>query len=211
MAFSPPEYCRLFAQKKAYQGGVMGNPGPPLATPCMVTTGNTRPVIVFVNIEQNLFPVLLCAWNLATREKIVFEPFHSQKWLPFEHWFLCWTKLPKWITNNHTQYHTYFWKYWKFKKKTIVSVKKILEKWYIYYCVKVYYKLVISGLSYLFIWIVIFNLISSLLFYSLQLFSYSSAWSFTVLVSTPALPRNTVALQVDFLTLELVKLLGDMC
>ena len=22
MAFSPPEYCRLFAQKKAYQGGV---------------------------------------------------------------------------------------------------------------------------------------------------------------------------------------------
>ena len=36
MAFSPPEYCRLFAQKKAYQGGVMGTPGPPppsLATP----------------------------------------------------------------------------------------------------------------------------------------------------------------------------------
>ena len=29
MAFSPPEYCRLFAQKKAYQGGVMGTPGPP--------------------------------------------------------------------------------------------------------------------------------------------------------------------------------------
>ena len=26
------EYCRLFAQKKAYQGGVMGTPGPPLAT-----------------------------------------------------------------------------------------------------------------------------------------------------------------------------------
>ena len=33
MAFSPPEYCRLFAQKKAYQGGVTGTPGPPLATP----------------------------------------------------------------------------------------------------------------------------------------------------------------------------------
>ena len=29
MAFSPPEYCRLFAQKKAYQGGVTGTPGPP--------------------------------------------------------------------------------------------------------------------------------------------------------------------------------------
>ena len=27
------EYCRLFAQKKAYQGGVTGTPGPPLATP----------------------------------------------------------------------------------------------------------------------------------------------------------------------------------
>ena len=29
MAFSPPEYCRLFAQQKAYQGGVTGTPGPP--------------------------------------------------------------------------------------------------------------------------------------------------------------------------------------
>ena len=29
MAFSPPEYCRLFAQKKAYQRGVTGTPGPP--------------------------------------------------------------------------------------------------------------------------------------------------------------------------------------
>ena len=28
MAFSPPEYCRLFARKKAYQGGVTGTPGP---------------------------------------------------------------------------------------------------------------------------------------------------------------------------------------
>jgi len=33
MVFSPPEYCRSFAQKKAYQGGVTGTPGPPLATP----------------------------------------------------------------------------------------------------------------------------------------------------------------------------------
>ena len=33
MAFSPPEYCRLFAQKKAYQRGVTGTPGLPLATP----------------------------------------------------------------------------------------------------------------------------------------------------------------------------------
>ena len=33
MAFSPPEYCRLFAQKKAYQGGVTGTPGPPPPPP----------------------------------------------------------------------------------------------------------------------------------------------------------------------------------
>ena len=37
MAFLPPEYCRLFAQKKAYQGGVTGTPGPPLATPLVRT------------------------------------------------------------------------------------------------------------------------------------------------------------------------------
>ena len=36
MAFPPPEYCRLFAQKKAYQGGVRGTPGPPLATPLIL-------------------------------------------------------------------------------------------------------------------------------------------------------------------------------
>ena len=29
MAFSPPEHCRLFAQKKAYKGGVTGTSGPP--------------------------------------------------------------------------------------------------------------------------------------------------------------------------------------
>ena len=28
MAFSPPEYCRLFAQKKAYQGGGGGSLAP---------------------------------------------------------------------------------------------------------------------------------------------------------------------------------------
>ena len=33
MAFSPPEYCRLCSQRKAYQGGVTGTPVPPLATP----------------------------------------------------------------------------------------------------------------------------------------------------------------------------------
>ena len=37
MAFWPPEYCRLFAQKKAYQGGVTGTLGPPLATPLVIS------------------------------------------------------------------------------------------------------------------------------------------------------------------------------
>ena len=31
MAFLPPEYCRLFAQKKAYQGGTPGPPPPSYA------------------------------------------------------------------------------------------------------------------------------------------------------------------------------------
>ena len=29
MAFSPPEYCGFFAQKKAYQGGSRAPPDPP--------------------------------------------------------------------------------------------------------------------------------------------------------------------------------------
>ena len=33
MAFSPPEYCRLFAQKKAYQEGFTGTPVPPPPSP----------------------------------------------------------------------------------------------------------------------------------------------------------------------------------
>ena len=37
MAFSPPKYCRLFAQKKAYQGGgVTGTPGPPKLRPLLL-------------------------------------------------------------------------------------------------------------------------------------------------------------------------------
>ena len=42
MAFPPPEYCRLFAQKKAYQGGVTGTPGPPLATPLKRAIQNSK-------------------------------------------------------------------------------------------------------------------------------------------------------------------------
>ena len=35
MAFSPPEYCRLFAQKKAYQEGGSRAPQDPPATPLL--------------------------------------------------------------------------------------------------------------------------------------------------------------------------------
>ena len=33
MAFSPPEYCRLFAQRKAYQGGSQAPQDPPSYAP----------------------------------------------------------------------------------------------------------------------------------------------------------------------------------
>ena len=33
LSLSLPEYCRLFAQKKAYQGGVTDTPGPPSTPP----------------------------------------------------------------------------------------------------------------------------------------------------------------------------------
>ena len=37
LAFSQPEYCRLFEQKTAYRGGLTGTPGPPpLATPLVI-------------------------------------------------------------------------------------------------------------------------------------------------------------------------------
>ena len=36
-----PEYCGLFAYKKAYKGGVTGTPGPPLAMPLHYETKHT--------------------------------------------------------------------------------------------------------------------------------------------------------------------------
>ena len=51
MAFSPPEYCRLFAQKKAYQGGITGTPGAPLATPMKKNVRLSPPLAC---IEMNL-------------------------------------------------------------------------------------------------------------------------------------------------------------
>ena len=57
MAFSPTEYCRLFAQKKAYQGGVTGNPGPPLATPLQndsLRTADVFPVVASLPPKNNV-------------------------------------------------------------------------------------------------------------------------------------------------------------
>ena len=42
MAFSPPEYCRLFSHKKAYQGGVTGTPGPPSSYAPVLSKKNTN-------------------------------------------------------------------------------------------------------------------------------------------------------------------------
>ena len=59
-----PEYCRLFAYKKAYKGGVTGTPGPPLATPLIilhfcVTFIEYRLVTVCLAISLESFSFLL--------------------------------------------------------------------------------------------------------------------------------------------------------
>ena len=63
--FSPPEYCRLFAQKKAHQGGVTGTPGPPLATPlnqsCSLFGVFVAKQVVSGHVTQNV--VEKFAWN----------------------------------------------------------------------------------------------------------------------------------------------------
>ena len=67
MAFSPPEYCRLFAQKKACQGGggSRAPQDPPLATPlvcivCFVLQGSAYvPRDDLVSLVANEFRVQL--------------------------------------------------------------------------------------------------------------------------------------------------------
>lgn len=122
----------------------------------MVTTGNTRPVIVFVNIEQNfLFFCVLETW--PQERKLCLSLFILRNGCPLNIGFSAEQNFQNELPIIILSTILIFGNIGNLKKKTIVSVKKILEKWYIYYCVKVYYKLVISGLSYLFIWIVIFN------------------------------------------------------
>ena len=60
MAFSPPEYCRLFAQKKAYQGGVRT---PPLATPLNehgVTKNSHMAQLTIANSNAQRHVKMLC-------------------------------------------------------------------------------------------------------------------------------------------------------
>ena len=54
MAFLPPEYCRLFAQKKAHQGGVTGTPGPPPPsyTPVLANNNDEKIIIIIIIITS---------------------------------------------------------------------------------------------------------------------------------------------------------------
>ena len=64
MAFSPPEYCRLFAQKKAYQGGVTGTPRPPLATPLDMQVNETK----FERNSSLGYYHITCYWENKTNK-----------------------------------------------------------------------------------------------------------------------------------------------
>ena len=66
MAFSPPEYRRLFAQKKAYQGEVTGTPGPPLATPLLDLQISS---LVGYFTKKNAFIVYLICFNETVYDK----------------------------------------------------------------------------------------------------------------------------------------------
>ena len=48
MVFSPPEYCRLFAQKKAYQGGSRALQDPPSYAPEVVMLLKCHGLIFFI-------------------------------------------------------------------------------------------------------------------------------------------------------------------
>ena len=63
MAFSPPKYCRLFAQKKAYQGGVTGKPGPP-------------PPLSYAPALDTVFMIVCTIYNLFCS----FDPFCSMQY-----------------------------------------------------------------------------------------------------------------------------------
>ena len=90
MAFSPPEYCRLFAQKKAYQVGITGTPGPPpppLATPlcehCKRTNRSTISLFFYINdLEVSIY----LFWHLRVGGREVMETGWTVDWLPVV-WF----------------------------------------------------------------------------------------------------------------------------
>ena len=56
MGFSPPEYCRLFAQKKAYQGGSRAPKDPPSYAP-VLRTGVSLKLKIKPNKLKSNYPV----------------------------------------------------------------------------------------------------------------------------------------------------------
>ena len=70
MAFSPPEYCRLFAQTKAYQGGVTGTPGP---TPPPPHTCQLRPWLKASEKRQRG----MMGMSVEQKRGLLFLPFPS--------------------------------------------------------------------------------------------------------------------------------------
>ena len=64
MAFSPPKYCRLFAEKKVYQGGSRAPQDPPLATPLTTTfMGGAVVIPVIMQIHTDF----LCPFQTPDR------------------------------------------------------------------------------------------------------------------------------------------------
>ena len=63
MTFSPPEYCRLFAKKKAYRGGRggHGHPRTPLATP------------LYLQLIKDCYPHILQKYAKVDDKQLLWE------------------------------------------------------------------------------------------------------------------------------------------
>ena len=63
-------YCRLFAQKKAYQGGVTGTPGPPLTMPLLLYVKHQK--IYIISAELFSYSIQDIAVTVLFRYKLHF-------------------------------------------------------------------------------------------------------------------------------------------
>ena len=113
-------------KRRPTKGGSWVTQEPPQLRPCMVTTGNTRPVIIFVNIEQNfLFFCVLETW--PQERKLCLSLFILRNGCPLNIGFSAeqnfQNELPIIILSTILIFGNI-----GNLKKTIVSVKKILEK-----------------------------------------------------------------------------------